>query len=241
MIISPKTALSARQHSDLAKLPFEGVISEIRANRYTGHTAGLCAGKLQCNLVIMRSEHADDFESFCNQNPKTCPLVRVSNVGSWAFEHSDSNFAMDLRTDLPSYNVYKSGQLVDQVPDIRSQWSDDFVAFAIGCSFTFERALLAENISMRHIEQDLTVPMYRSNIPLKSVGPFGGNAVVSMRPIQSGDLSKVYEICGRYPHAHGEPVHSGDAVDIGITNVEMPDWGNKQNWIYALLTHRVQC
>jgi uncharacterized protein YcsI (UPF0317 family) len=100
------------------------------------------------------------------------------------------------------------------------------VTVALGCSFTFERALMAANIPMRHIERDVTVPMYRTSLPLVPAGPFGGTMVVSMRPLRGGDIARAVEISARYPLAHGAPVHVGNPAAIGIGDLDRPDWGD---------------
>jgi uncharacterized protein YcsI (UPF0317 family) len=43
---------------------------------------------------------------------------------------------------LPRYRVWKNGELVDEPSDIKRWWRDDLVTFAIGCSFSFEQALV---------------------------------------------------------------------------------------------------
>lgn len=214
-------------HAALLDKPVDHVRDAIRKNAYSAHTAGLCTDKLQCNFIVLNSSVAKDFEQFCKANLITCPLVAVSDVGDPKFTQLGDH--IDVRTDLPSYNIYKQGQLVEKVHDIRAYWSDNLVAFAIGCSFTFERALVAQGIPMRHIDNNVTVPMYQSNLPLNAVGSFGGQAVVSMRPINHDDVEKVYEICRHYPHAHGEPLHVGDAGELGITDLKNPDWGHSVN------------
>ncbi|MEM7296315.1 MAG: putative hydro-lyase [Pseudomonadota bacterium] len=195
----------------------------IRAGGYSGHTAGLAAGKLQANLAIMPAAHAGDFEAFCRANPKACPLVGKTAPGNpmWS-ELGD----IDLRTDVPSYNLYRHGALTDQVNDLTALWQGDFVAFAIGCSFTFERALMAEGIPMAHIEADRTVPMYRTTLMTHERGPFGGGMVVSLRLIPEDQVEAAREITARYPWAHGAPVHVGDPAEIGITEIGSPDWGD---------------
>lgn len=195
----------------------------IRQNQYSGHTAGLCDGLLQCNLVVLSSSLASGFERFCQQNSVFCPLLGKSEAGSFGIASLGPD--IDLRTDLPLYNIYKNGQLSSSTADVTALWRDDFVAFAIGCSFTFERALLSAGISMRHIEQNLTVPMYRTNIATIQSGPFGGSAVTSMRPVKASDVKQVKDICQHYPHAHGVPIHVGDPAAIGITDLDKPDWG----------------
>ncbi len=213
----------ARSHSYMASAEPREVRELIRENHYAGHTAGLCDGLLQCNLVILPQVVAADFQKYCQENSVFCPLLGTSETGEFGIESLGKN--MDLRTDLPLYNVYRKGQLVGSQQDITGLWRDDFVAFAIGCSFTFERALLSAGIGMRHIEEDVTVPMYKTNIKTNQVGAFGGSAVVSMRPIKSSDIDKTNSICEHYTHAHGAPVHVGDPSAIGIANLNEPDWG----------------
>lgn len=209
---------------DLANAEPEIVREAIRQNQYAGHTAGLCDGLLQCNLVILPQTLASDFYQFCEENTVFCPLLAKSDVGQ--FNINSLGKGIDLRTDLPLYNVYKQGLLIESRSDIREIWQDNFVAFAIGCSFTFERALLSSGIGMRHIEQDVTVPMFKTNIETKQIGPFGGKAVVSMRPIKETDIEKTRSICEHYAHAHGVPIHVGDPSKLGIADINQPDWGS---------------
>lgn len=195
----------------------------IRERRFQGHTAGLAAGKLQANLAILPGAYAADFEQYCRVNPQPCPLVGMTAQGdpSWL-----ALGEIDIRTDVPSYNVYRDGALTDTVVDITDLWRGDLVAFAIGCSFTFERALLQAGIPMHHIAADLTVPMYRTNILTTPVGPFGGGMVVSLRYIPAAQVELAVETTARFPWAHGAPVHIGDPAAIGVADVGAPDWGD---------------
>ncbi len=222
--MAQQTKKAEAEYSSLLNQPLERVRDAIRAQAYRGHTAGLCSGNLQCNLVILPCALADDFRRFCEMNPKPCPLVGVSEPGQPGFQGLGHH--IDLRTDVPRYYIYKDGERAGQSHDISEYWRDDSVAFAIGCSFTFEGALAAEGISLRHVELNRTVPMYRTDIMTKPVGDFAGPMVVSMRPMKQGDLQQVYEICALYPHSHGEPVHTGDPAAIGIGDIGAPDWGD---------------
>ncbi len=195
----------------------------IRSGRYQEHTAGLAAGRLQANLAILPQAYAADFEAFCRENPAPCPLVGKSDAGNPIWSALGD---IDIRTDVPAYNVYRNGELHDTVPDITDLWQPDMVAFALGCSFTFESALIAGGIRMPHIEGNTTVPMYRTNLQTRSVGPFGGGMVVSMRLIPDEQVPLAEEITARYPWAHGAPVHTGDAQEIGINDITRPDWGD---------------
>lgn len=210
-------------YTSLAAASTDVVRSTIRQNKYAGHTAGLCDGLLQCNLVILPEKYAADFEDFCTANPIPCPLVGKSKVGEFFIENLGRE--IDLRTDLPLYNIHQNGKFIRSERDIAAIWRDDLVAFAIGCSFTFERALIAAGISMRHIEEDVTVPMFKTSVETQGVGPFAGPTVMSMRPIKTSDLDTVHDICRSYPHAHGVPLHVGNPSAIGISNLATPEWG----------------
>ncbi|MEM9062426.1 MAG: putative hydro-lyase [Pseudomonadota bacterium] len=211
------------QHYDAMRAqPISEIRREIRASRYRGQTAGFAPGNLQANLAILGDGFADEFHEFCRINAQPCPLVGVSGRG-------DPRMPMlgdiDIRTDIPSYNIYRHGTLEGSVPDISELWTDDMVAFALGCSFTFERALADAGIRMKHIEQNRTVPMYKTNIALKSVGPFSGGMVVSMRPIPRDQVDLAISVTSQYPHAHGAPVHVGEGDAIGVGDIGAPDWG----------------
>lgn len=195
----------------------------IRDGSYQGHTAGLCPGRLQANLVILPEIRALDFMRFCQRNPRACPLVGVSDTGG---NQIATLGEFDLRTDLPAYNIYRDGVLVDSVPDITALWRDDLVAFALGCSFTFESALQENGIILWHVDHDTTVPMFRTTFRARPAGPFEGPVVVSMRAIPADRVADVYAISSRFPHAHGTPVHSGDPERIGISDLSRPDWGD---------------
>lgn len=210
-------------HADLAGQPFAAVNAAIRSGAYRGQTAGFAPGRLQANLAILGDGFADDFRAFCLRNAQPCPLVGISGRGDPMLR---SLGEIDIRTDVPSYNVYRHGALTDTVHDITGLWTGDMVAFALGCSFTFERALAEAGIAMKHIEADLTVPMYSTNLDLAPVGPFRGTMVVSMRPIPADQVDLAVRITGGYGHAHGAPVHVGDPAAIGIGDIARPDWGD---------------
>lgn len=213
--------------SDYAELlrctPAE-IRARIRSGAFRGQTAGLAPGYLQANLVILPERYALDFMRFCQRNPKPCPLVGVSETGEPAIQTLGAQ--IDVRTDLPAYNVYRFGQLEACVPDIRDLWTADMVAFALGCSFTFEHALQRAGIRLKHIECGTTVPMFRTTIETVPAGPFGGPMVVSMRGIRADQVETAIAISRRFPLAHGAPVHIGDPAKIGIADLMRPDWGD---------------
>ncbi|WP_121022205.1 putative hydro-lyase [Litoreibacter meonggei] len=195
----------------------------IRSGAYSKHTAGLAAGKLQCNLAILPEAYALDFLRFCQRNPKPCPVVGVSETGSPYVPTLGSE--IDIRTDVPQYRVYRDGVLAEELDDISDIWRDDLVTIALGCSFTFENALIEAGINIRHIEQNRTVPMYSSSLELVPAGPFHGTMVVTMRPIPYDRVADALKISAAYPQAHGAPVASGDPAAIGIANLNAPEWG----------------
>ena len=190
----------------------------------TGPTPGLALGYVQANLVILPRDWAFDFLLFCQRNPKPCPVLDVTEPGDP--EAKLVAAGSDLRTDLPAYRVWKNGELVEEPHEITNHWREDLVSFVIGCSFTFENALLAAGVPVRHIEQKVNVPMYRTNIACKPAGRFSGPLVVSMRPLTPKQVVKATQICSRFLRAHGAPVHFGDPSAIGIRDIDKPDFGD---------------
>ena len=195
-----------------------------RSGALTGPTAGLAPGFVQGNLVILPANAADDFAEFCHLNPKPCPLIGTSNRGVPRVPELGAD--IDLRTDLPRYRVWRDGRLAEETADVSDLWRDDLVAFVLGCSFTFEDALLAEGIPLKHLAAGKNVAMYDTNVACESVGPFSGRLVVSMRPFSRENAAKAAAISARFPLAHGAPVHVGDPSAIGITDLSMPDYGD---------------
>lgn len=198
--------------------------AEIRSGRFTGPTAGRAPGVAQANLVVLPADEAEEFRRFCAANPKPCPLLEVTAPGD-AVPHFLAPGA-DLRTDLPRYNVYRDGEPAEERTEINDLWRDDLVAFLIGCSFTFERALTEAGVPVRHLELGCNVPMYRTSRPCIPAGRFHGPLVVSMRPIPEHLISRSISITEAYPHMHGGPVHVGDPAALGIADLSMPEYGD---------------
>jgi uncharacterized protein YcsI (UPF0317 family) len=196
----------------------------IRTGGFTGPTSGLAPGNVQANLVILPSALAGDFLRFAVANPKPCPILAVSEPGDSRFP--TLGHELDIRTDLPRYRVWREGELIDEPTDIRDVWTDDLVSFAIGCSFSFEEALIEDGIEVRHIACGSNVPMYRTNIPCVPAGPFAGPLVVSMRPLKPKDAIRAVQITSRFPSVHGAPVHLGLPASIGIADINKPDYGD---------------
>ena len=200
------------------------VRASIREGEWTKPTAGLALGYAQANLVILPQELAYEFLLFCQRNPKPCPLLEVTEIGSPRPARLAPD--ADLRTDLPKYRLYRRGELEVEVMEITEHWRDDSVAFLLGCSFTFEAALLAAGIPVRHIEEGCNVPMFITNIECVPAGRFHGPMVVTMRPIPQQKVVRAVQVTGRYPVVHGAPVHIGDPSAIGIDELSKPDFGD---------------
>lgn len=196
----------------------------IRSGQFTGPTAGLAPGYVQANLMILPSDLANEFLLFCQRNPKPCPLVGVSDPGSTALPALGAD--LDISTDIPRYRVWRDGELIEEPTDVRHVWRDDLVSFLIGCSFSFEEALVADGIDVRHISAGTNAPMWRTNIPTAPAGPFHGPVVVSMRPFSPADAIRAIQITSRFPSVHGAPVHIGDPSQIGIADLSRPDYGD---------------
>ena len=196
----------------------------IRCCNYKGQTAGLSQNMLQTNIIILEKKYALDFMIFCQRNPKACPLVGVTDIGSPFFKTLGNN--IDIRTDVPSYNIYKNGRLFDTVNQIESYWDKNLIAFAIGCSFTFEHSLIKHGFLIDHINENKVVPMFKTNIKNIVSGPFSNTMVVSMRSIKKNRINDVINICKPFHWAHGSPLHIGNPEKIGIYNITKPDWGD---------------
>ncbi len=195
-----------------------------RSGTHDKHTSGLAPGYVQANLAILPAAHADDFLRFCQRNPKPCPVLAVSEPGAVALPGLAAD--LDIRTDVPGYRVFRDGAHAGDVADILDLWQDDFVTFALGCSFSFEEALIEGGIGVRHIDLGVNVPMYRSNIATLAAGPFAGPMVVSMRPFKPADAIRAIQITSRFPGVHGAPVHIGLPRHIGIADLSRPWQGD---------------
>ncbi|MCE2540616.1 MAG: putative hydro-lyase [Acidobacteria bacterium] len=190
----------------------------IRAGRYSGHTGGLARGYVQANLAVLPAAYADEFARFCQRNPKPCPLLATSEPGSPRLPELAAD--LDLRTDLPSYRVFRNGEPDGDVASIGDLWQDDFVAFALGCSYSFEEALVDAGLSLRHWNDGSVCPMYLTDIECAPAGRFHSRLVVSMRSFTPADVIRAVQITSRYPRVHGAPVHLGMPERIGIENIE---------------------
>jgi len=204
--------------------PAQAVRRRARDGSLTSPTAGLANGFVQVNLVILPEAQANGFLRFCQANPKPCPLIAVSEPGQRGCEILADD--LDIARDVPSYRVYRDGELSETLPDVSGLWRDDLVTFALGCSFSFEHALVQNGVAVRHIDEGRNVPMFKTSIPLQTAGGFAGRMVVSMRPFRAAQAIRAIQITTRYPQAHGAPVHLGDPALIGISDLAHPDYGD---------------
>lgn len=196
----------------------------VRRGEHRRPTAGVAPGYVQGNLAILPADLAGDFLRFCHFNSKPCPLLGMSAPGDPRVPTLGAD--LDIRTDLPRYRVWRDGVMVEEADDIKAHWRDDLVSFVIGCSFSFEEALRADGLELRHVTQRRNVPMYRTSVETTPAGPFRGPLVVSMRPFRPADAIRAVQITTRFPAVHGAPVHVGLPHLIGIKDIARPDYGD---------------
>ncbi|MET3353316.1 UNVERIFIED_ORG: uncharacterized protein YcsI (UPF0317 family) [Xanthobacter viscosus] len=195
-----------------------------RSGALTGPTAGMAPGYVQGNLAILPKDLAEEFLRFCHFNPRPCPVIGMSEPGS--FKVPTLGEDLDIRTDFPGYRVWQDGEVIADTADVTDYWRDDLVAFVIGCSLSFEEALMAEAIPLRHVERNVRVPMFRTNVQCVPAGRFSGRMVMSMRPLVPAHAIRAIQITTRFPAVHGAPVHVGLPELIGIKDLMQPDYGD---------------
>ena len=197
--------------------------ADIRSGRHRDVTSGLAPAIVQANLAILPEKYANDFLRYCQLNPKPCPLIGMTEPGDPALPMLGED--IDLRTDLPAYRVFRDGVEVDEVTDIGDYWRDDLVGFALGCSLSFEAALVDAGLPLRRYEYGMKVCAYRTTIETTPAGPSRGGMVVSMRSFTPQNAIRAIQITSRFPDVHGAPVHFGDPQAIGIEDVLKPEYG----------------
>ncbi len=210
---------------EAARLSPAAVRAAIRSGSLTSHTVGMAPGHVQANVVILPEKLAGDFSRFCERNPKPCPVLAVSEPGHPFLPTLGTD--IDIRTDVPRYRVFVDGKCADEPHELSRWWRDDLVTFALGCSFSFEEALLEEGLPLRHVERGLNVPMYRTSVATIPAGRFCGPLVVSMRPFRPAAAIRAIQITSRFPRVHGAPVHIGLPEAIGIRDLSRPDYGDR--------------
>ena len=211
-------------HKRMMCLSPREVRQAVREGRWAGPTAGMAPGFVQANLVILPRDWAFDFLLFCQRNPRPCPLLEVTEPGDW--KPRGLAEGADLRSDLPRYRVYREGVLTEETTDIRILWREDLVSFLIGCSFTFEEALLEAGLPVRHIEMGVNVPMYVTSVACRPAGRLKGPMVMTMRPIPAAMVARAVTTTALFPAVHGAPLHIGEPGAIGIKDLSRPDHGD---------------
>jgi len=195
----------------------------IRNGDHRGPTGTLARGFVQANIVIMPARYAADFITFCQLNPRPCPLLAVGRPGDPSLPLLGDD--IDIRTDVPAYRVVENGRESAVVHDVSDIWRDDLVTFALGCSFSFEEAIEEAGLGIRHNELGLVNPMYTTNIATVPSGPFQGPYVVTMRPFKPAQAIRAIQITSRFPQVHGAPIHFGDPAAIGIADLQVAEYG----------------
>jgi uncharacterized protein YcsI (UPF0317 family) len=234
------------EHRPIATLAETGTEARLRVRRgeHRGHTARLAPGYVQGNLVVLPADMAGEFMMFCQANPKSCPVIAVGKPGDPRMPALGAD--LDIRTDLPAYRVWRDGKLADEVTDVSGFWRDDLVSFIMGCSFTLEHALIADGLTVRSVALGVEGSVFRTNIETAPIGRYSGTVAVSMRSFTPADAIRAVQITARYPLAHGAPLHIGLPGQIGITDLEKPDFGHPLAtpadelpvfWACALTTH----
>ena len=216
--------ITAQQLAQLGITDPVKVREMIREEKITGPTSGMCPGYAQANLVVLPKEYAYDFLLFTQRNPKSCPVLEVSEEGDRYLRRVAPG--ADIASEIPKYRIYEKGVLTGEYTNVESFWRKDLVSFLIGCSFSFESELLDAGIEVRHISMGCNVPMYITNIECEPAGIFSGKMVVSMRPIPYEQIVKAVTVTGQMPKVHGTPIHIGDPSVIGIKDVNKPDFGD---------------
>ncbi|MFC4350814.1 putative hydro-lyase [Fodinicurvata halophila] len=221
---SPQESTPRSNAAELRSLSPQALRQVIRRQDHTGPTMGLAPGYLQGNLAILPQAQAFDFLLFCQRNPKPCPIIGLAEAG--AVNLPELGQDIDIRSDLPAYRVFRNGIPQQTVTDLDALWREDLVSFVIGCSFSFEEALEEAGIPLRHLQAGSNVPMYRTSISTVPAGAFSGPLVVSMRAFPSWDAIHAILLSDRFRLAHGAPVHIGEPAQIGIKDLDTPDFGD---------------
>lgn len=224
MITERREATEPPRQHDVAGLEPTALRSLIAEGAWARPTLGLAAGYVQANLTVLPAVDAFNFLLFCLRNPKACPVIEVGERGRPTVDVGGVD--ADLRYALPRYRVFTRGRVVAEPADLGDHWRDDAVAFVLGCSLTFEGALLEAGVPLRHIESGTVAPMYVTDVSCVPAGRFRGPLVVSMRPIPARDVARTVRITARHPWGHGAPVHVGEPGALGIEDLGQPSFGD---------------
>ena len=209
---------------DLTTMSGKDVRMASRTGKFVQPTSGVAPDIVQTNVVILPKDVAFEFLVFCQRNPKPCPVIEVLEAGQT--EAVISSPESDIRRDVPMYRVYRYGEVVDQPINIIDYWRDDLVTFLLGCSFTFEHALIRNGVHLPYYGTDKNVAMYKTNIQTTPAGPFSGPMVVTHRWVPRNKVVRAVQATSRFPAVHGAPIHIGAPAEIGITDLSKPDFGD---------------
>jgi uncharacterized protein YcsI (UPF0317 family) len=213
------TSASMSEPTTLSLSPHEARLL-FRTGQYAGYTSSFCEGYIQANLCILPQKYALDFATYCQRNPKACPLIAIGDVGDPLLPLLGED--LDIRTDVPCYRIFRDGEVIEEPTDIKHVWRDDLVAFVWGCGFSFEHALMEAGVSLRDIARGDNVVMYETNIDTLPAGPFAGKLIVTMRPLVPAHAIRAIQVTSRFPSVHGAPIHIGAPEMIGISDLERP-------------------
>jgi uncharacterized protein YcsI (UPF0317 family) len=191
-----------------------------RSGEYSGYTSSFSRGHIQANLCILPEKYALDFATYCQRNPKPCPLIAIGGVGDPYLPMLGED--LDIRTDVPRYRVFRDGEVVEEPTDIKHLWRDDLVAFVWGCGFSFEQALIDSGVTLRDAARGDHVVMYQTSIDTVPAGAFAGKLIVTMRPLVPAQAIRAIQVTSRFPSVHGAPVHIGAPELIGISDLSKP-------------------
>ncbi|NQY93840.1 MAG: putative hydro-lyase [Campylobacteraceae bacterium] len=195
----------------------------IAKGEFTQSTAGYCQGHVQANMMVIPKKYATSFEEFAKENSKAIPILEIIENSYHSKILADN---ANLLNELPAYNIFEDGKLIKTVKNIEEYYKEDLVFFLVGCSFSFENALINEGIPLRHVDEKKNVSMYNTNIELTPVDMFNGSMVVSMRPIKKDKVADACVVTSHYPNMHGAPIHIGYPEMIGINDINKPDYGD---------------
>lgn len=194
----------------------------VRRREWTWPTRGLARGYVQAAVVGLPNDMASDFLLFCFRNPAPCPLVEVVESGG----SMHSALRGDPCTDLPSYNLYRDGELVEQGYEVGAKYGRNLVWFVIGCSYSFEFMLDEAGVELRGMNEGRGNPIFITAKQCVPAGAFAGPLVVSMRPVAQAHVGLASCLSARLPIAHGMPIHVGDPGALGIEDLSRPDFGS---------------
>jgi uncharacterized protein YcsI (UPF0317 family) len=209
---------------DLVGLGPAEVRGHIRSGAYRGDSWAVAPGFAQTAMVALPREAALDFMIFAQRNPGPCPLLEVTEPGSASPEQLAPG--ADLRTDLGKYRVYSDGECVAEPGDVSEHWTDDMMAFVIGCTGSFEHHMVDAGISLDYLGDGKVVPVYVTDRDCEAAGSLHGPLAVSMRPIRTDELVRTIELTSRFPAFHGAPIHVGDPDALGV-DIDDPAYGDR--------------